>query len=102
MKSIMEQWLGLRSKYLRILLDMEGRPTTPKCSICKDKFEVKCQDCFGAPLFCKSCCVLTHSHLPFHRPLLWTATHYTPVSLHSLGFVLYVGHDGSPCPRTVE
>ena len=26
----------------------------------------------------------------------------TPISLQSLGFVLYVGHDGSPCPLTVE
>ncbi|KAF8259676.1 hypothetical protein EI94DRAFT_1614829 [Lactarius quietus] len=79
---------------------MEGRPSTPRCSICNDKFEVKCMDCFGAPLFCKRCCVIKHRHSPFHRPLLWTATHYTPVSLHSLGFILFVGHDGSPCPQT--
>ncbi|KAF8262717.1 hypothetical protein EI94DRAFT_1601017 [Lactarius quietus] len=70
--------------------------------MCNDKFEVKCMDCFGAPLFCKGFCVIKHKHSPFHRPLIWTATHYTPVSLHYLGFILFIRHDGSPCPQTVE
>ncbi|KAF8257164.1 hypothetical protein EI94DRAFT_1421880, partial [Lactarius quietus] len=64
--------------------------------------KVKYTDCFGAPLFCKRCCVIKHRHSPLHRPLLWTATHYTLVSLQSLGFILFVGHDGSPCPQKVE
>ena len=98
----MEQWLELRSKYLHVLLEMEGRPSAPKCSVCNKHGGVKCPDCFGAPLFCRSCCVLTHRHSPFHRPLQWTATHYTPVSLHSLGFILFIGHEGAPCPHTVE
>ncbi|KAH9033011.1 hypothetical protein EDB85DRAFT_1864729 [Lactarius pseudohatsudake] len=98
----MEQWLQLRSKYLHILLEMESHPSFPKCSVCHEHGDIKCHDCVGAPLFCKSCCVKVHRHSPFHRPLLWTATHYTPVSLHSLGYVLFFGHAGEPCPQTVE
>src|SRR6266568_8374786 len=98
----MEQWVQLRSKYLHILLEMEGRPSTPKCSMCKVYAGFKCPDCFGAPLLCKDCCVETHRCSPFHRPLKWTATHYSPVTLQSLGLVLFLGHGGVPCPRTVE
>ncbi len=101
-QTVMDQWLELRSKYLHILLEMEGRPLTPKCSICKKHGDVKCPDCFGTPLFCQGCCVNAHRHSPFHRPLQWTATHYTQVSLHYLGFVLFIGHEGAPCPQTVE
>jgi hypothetical protein len=98
----MDQWLELRGKYLHILLEMEGKPLTPNCVVCNKRGDIKCPDCFGAPLFCKGCCVKQHRHSPFHRPLQWTTTHYTPVSLHSLGLVLFIGHGGAPCPHTVE
>ena len=98
----MEQWLELWSKYLHILLDMEGRPSTPTCCMCNNYGDIKCSECFGAPLFCRECCLRSHRHFPFHRPLLWTTTHYTLVSLHSLGYVMFIGHDGFPCPQTVE
>src|ERR1700733_9002035 len=98
----MEQWLEIWNKYLHILLEMEGRPSIPKCSLCNRHGDIKCPDCFGAPLFCKGCCVKAHRCSPFHHPLQWTTTHYTPVSLHSLGLVLFLGHGGAPCPNTVE
>lgn len=101
-QTVIEQWLEFRNRYLHILLEMEGRPSSPKCSICNRDAGIKCPDCFGSPLFCKGCCVEAHRRSPFHRPLVWTATHYTPVSLHSLGFVLFIGHNGAPCPQTVE
>ncbi|KAH9059472.1 hypothetical protein EDB83DRAFT_2224486 [Lactarius deliciosus] len=97
----MEQWIQLRSKYLHMLLEMESHPSSSKCSLCYGHGDIKCPNCVGTPLFCKSCCVKAHRHSPFHRPLLWTATHYTPVSLHSLGYVLFFGHAGEPCPQTL-
>ncbi|KAH8994300.1 hypothetical protein EDB86DRAFT_2829803 [Lactarius hatsudake] len=100
--TVMEQWIQLRSKYLHMLLEMESHPSSSKCSLCYGYGDIKCPNCVGTPLFCKSCCVKAHRHSPFHRPLLWTATHYTPVSLHSLGYVLFFGHAGEPCPQTVE
>ncbi|KAI9443808.1 hypothetical protein H4582DRAFT_1807499 [Lactarius indigo] len=98
----MKQWVELRDRYLHVLLEMEGRGRSDKCSMCSKKPEIKCLDCFGPLLFCKDCCLEAHRNSPFHRPLLWNATHYTPVTLHSLGFVLCIGHGGMPCPRTVE
>src|SRR6266702_146174 len=98
----MEQWIPLWNKYLHILLEMEGRLSTPKCSMCRKHGGFKCLNCFGGPLLCKDCCVEFHRHSPFHRPLQWTSTHYTSVSLQSLGLVLFLGHNGAPCPQTVE
>lgn len=98
----MEQWLELRSTYLHILLEMEGRPSITPCSMCNKQADIKCPDCYGETLFCQDCCLVAHRRSPFHRPLQWTISHYTQVSLHSLGFSLCLGHAGAPCPKTVE
>ncbi|KAH9008575.1 hypothetical protein EDB84DRAFT_1281054 [Lactarius hengduanensis] len=97
----MKQWIGLRNRYLHILLEMEAQGRSDKCSKCTKKPEIRCPDCFGSLSFCKECCLEAHRNSPFHQPLLWNTTHYTPVTLHSLGFALYVGHGGAPCPQTV-
>ena len=101
-QTTMEQWIQFRSQYLHILLEMEGKPISDTCSVCRKCASVKCPDCFGSPSYCRTCVPYVHWHSPFHRPLLWTATHYTQVSLQSLGFALYLGHSGAPCPSTVE
>ncbi|KAN0138134.1 hypothetical protein V8E53_004023 [Lactarius tabidus] len=99
----MEQWLQRRSIYLNILLEMEGHPQITKCSLCaKGPAHIKCSDCFGANIFCNDCCLRHHLHLPFHRLLKWNGKHYDPTSLYSLGFILFLGHGGHPCPKTVE
>ncbi|KAH8994378.1 hypothetical protein EDB86DRAFT_2805115 [Lactarius hatsudake] len=98
----MKQWIGLRNRYLHILLEMEAQGRSDKCSKCTKKPEIRCPDCFGSLSFCKECCLDAHRNSPFHRPLLWNTTHYTPVTLHSLGFALYIGHGGAPCPQTPE
>ena len=98
----MEQWLQFRSEYLHVLLDMEARPLSDNCSMCHKSACLKCPDCFGSPSYCEVCIPYAHMHSPFHRPLLWTTTHYTQVSLQSLGFALCLGHAGAPCPSTVE
>ncbi|KAI9432714.1 hypothetical protein H4582DRAFT_1820825 [Lactarius indigo] len=98
----MKQWIELRNRYLHILLETEAQRRSDKCSKCTRKPEIRCPDCFGSPSFCKECCLEAHRNSPFHRPLIWSVTHYTPVTLHSLGFALYIGHAGAPCPQTVE
>ncbi|KAH9038693.1 hypothetical protein EDB85DRAFT_1860301 [Lactarius pseudohatsudake] len=98
----MKQWLELRKRYLHILLEMEGRKTIDKCSVCRRPSDIKCPDCFGSCSFCKDCCLEAHRRSLFHRPLQWNSTHYTQVSLHSLGLSICLGHDGAPCPQTVE
>src|ERR1700677_1829975 len=98
----MWQWTQLRHKYLHLLLEKEGKPASDKCSVCHDHAIIKCPDCFGSPSYCRDCVLDAHRHSPFHRPLLWTATHYMHVSLQSLGFSLCLGHGSVPCPKTVE
>ncbi|KAF8256471.1 hypothetical protein EI94DRAFT_1646193 [Lactarius quietus] len=98
----MEEWLQFWSNYLHILLKMEGKPASDRCSMCIGQAVIKCPDCFGTPSFCKDCALESHRCSPFHCPLLWTMTHYTQVSLQSLGFALCLGHGGAPCPKTVE
>jgi hypothetical protein len=98
----MDQWLQLRVTYLRLILDMEGLTKASKCSCCGKTMEIKCSDCIGGNYFCKACCIESHSRTPFHRMSRWTGEHFAPVSLYSLGFKLCLGHDGAPCPSTVE
>ncbi|KAH9169689.1 hypothetical protein EDB89DRAFT_1854176 [Lactarius sanguifluus] len=64
--------------------------------------QIKCSDCIGGNYFCKGCCLQTHMRSPFHRMSRWTGAHFAPISLRSLRFKLCLGHDGKPCPLTVE
>ncbi|KAF8258658.1 hypothetical protein EI94DRAFT_1707799 [Lactarius quietus] len=98
----MEQWLDHRDRYLHLLLEMEGVTQAPKCSVCSKAMEVKCSDCIGGIYFCKACCIQSHRSSPFHWMSQWTGSHFMPVSLYSLGFVLGLGHQGHPCPMTLE
>ena len=98
----MGQWLHLQARYLHLLLEMEGLTKAPKCSMCSSVMEVKCSNCIGGNYFCKACCIQSHKQTPFHQMAQWTRSHFSPVSLYSLGFVLYLGHHGDPCPLTVE
>src|ERR1700735_449932 len=85
----MEQWLEIRNKYLHILLEMEGRPSIPKCSLCNRHGDIKCPDCFGVPLFCKGCCVKAHRCSPFHHPPQQAPTPHPPLSLSPLFFFFF-------------
>ena len=96
----MGQWLQIQAGYLHLLLENEGLTRAPVCSICNTAMEVKCSDCLGGNYFCRTCCIKSHKCTPFHRLACWTGRH--SVSLHSLGFVLFLGHQGDPCPLTVE
>src|SRR6201996_9375925 len=98
----MDQWLRLRARYLHLLLEMEGLTKAPKCTICGNAMEMKCTDCTGGNYFCKACCIQSHRQTPFHWLAWWTGKHFAPVSLYSLGFALFLGHHGEPCPLTVE
>ncbi|KAI9429637.1 hypothetical protein H4582DRAFT_2114301 [Lactarius indigo] len=98
----MGQWIDIRSRYLHLLLEMEGLTRAPKCSMCTMSMQIKCSNCVGGNYFCKECCLQIHTRSPFHRMSRWTGTHFAPISLISIGFKLCLGHDGKPCPLTVE
>ncbi|KAH9030738.1 hypothetical protein EDB85DRAFT_1866206 [Lactarius pseudohatsudake] len=96
----MSQWIDIRSRYLHLLLEMEGLTSAPKCSVCTKSMQIKCSDCIGGNYFCKDCCLRSHMRSPFHRMSRWTGSHFAPISLMLLGFKLCFGHDGKPCPLT--
>ncbi|KAH9018398.1 hypothetical protein EDB85DRAFT_1873822 [Lactarius pseudohatsudake] len=98
----MNKWIDIRSRYLHLLLEMEGLTSAPKCSMCTKSMQIKCSDCIGGNYFCKDCCLRSHMRSPFHRISRWTGSHFAPISLMLLGFKLCFGHDGKPCPLTVE
>ena len=98
----MDQWIHVRSRYLHLLLEMEGVTKAPRCSLCKEAMAVKCGDCIGGNYFCVACCLQSHKRSPFHRIFHWTGAHLSPISLYKLGFMLCLEHDGEPCPLTVD
>ena len=98
----MDQWLKSRSRYLHLLLEMEGLTKAPKCSICALTMEIKCSDCIGGNYFCRTCCLDVHKRSPFHRMSRWTGAYFSPTSLYSLGFMLCLGHNGELCPSSLE
>ena len=98
----MGQWLEVRARYLHLLLENEGLTREPTCSMCDNPMDVKCSDCLGGNYFCRNCAIQSHQRTPFHRLARWTGSHFAPLSLYSLGIVLFLGHDGVPCPLTVE
>src|SRR6266404_9917173 len=98
----MGRWLQLHDRYLHLLLEMQGLTRDPTCSICSKPMEIKCDDCFGANYFCRTCCRDAHQRSPYHRILRWTGSHFVTMSLYQLGFILHLGHHGMPFPNKLE
>lgn len=60
----------------------------------------RCQDCFCDVLHCSRCIVESHRNHPLHWIDRWTGNYFEKQSLSSIGFTLYLGHDGFKCPHT--
>ena len=56
-------------------------------------------DCFNAPMLCKTCILDTHRHLPFHRLQEWQGTHFSITTFLELGGTVFLGHQGQRCPN---
>jgi hypothetical protein len=81
------------------MLDRESPPAERICMSCQEHDgSYRCKDCFGKNWFCKNCCIKDHAQHPFHRVQTWTGDHFTTTALKDLGLVLYLGHNGHPCP----
>lgn len=88
-----------RPVYLQAMLEREDCRGDGVCSVCKEREGiVKCLDCFGQRMVCKTCILATHQHLPFHRMEVWNGQSFSKSSLFKLGFVFHVGHGGQRCP----
>ncbi|KIJ44922.1 hypothetical protein M422DRAFT_107674, partial [Sphaerobolus stellatus SS14] len=61
--------------------------------------EFRCRDCFMSPLFCQSCVLQTHIHLPYHRVERWNGQFFAATDLMELGHIVSL-HAGSVlCPE---
>ena len=66
---------------------------------CKGVATVRCRECRQRAPLCKSHAVDAHRHLPFHWIEVWNGRYFVRQGLHSLGFVIDLGHNGAPCPE---
>lgn len=100
----LKDWLAqdcqrfLDSLYTQEHINYHGRQQcqscgTSDCAYC-------CLDCAQGCLLCKECILDCHAQLPFHGIQEWCGTHFSDVSLTSLGFVLELGHEGHQCDLT--
>jgi hypothetical protein len=95
----LEDWLPLRTTYLRELLELEA-PFSNNCQICTEKnFQFRCNDCIRSPLTCSECCIKQHGNTPFHSIYAWNGTCFVQSDLLRVELVLYLGHLGLPCPK---
>ncbi|KAF9014452.1 hypothetical protein BDZ89DRAFT_449301 [Hymenopellis radicata] len=71
---------------------------TSDCRRCGNaKASYRCQKCRTAPV-CGPCLVDSHKHAHFHRIHRWNLQFFEDSSLHILGLVFHLGHDGDKCP----
>ena len=94
----MDRWLSERETFLRCMLESEAPPSCAACVGCGGAMLWRCDDCFGQPTYCKTCCCDRHLRLPFHRVRMWNGQTFCKSSLRKTGLVLYLGHRGEPCP----
>ncbi|KAI0060628.1 hypothetical protein BV25DRAFT_1806815 [Artomyces pyxidatus] len=94
-------WRMHRNEYLREVLRLEGRGSSPghaKCADCLSETpegvegSYRCVDCFGRDMVCKACCVRRHLHTPLHRVEWWNGSFFESVSLRALGLDVQLGH----------
>jgi CxC2 like cysteine cluster associated with KDZ transposases len=66
----------------------------------KPTFDVKIA--LGNVFFCRLCCLEHHRRMPFHRIRGFSDDHFEKITLHDLGFVLHLGHNGAKCPTASD
>ena len=62
----------------------------------------RCSDCADKSAVCLFCCRQRHKLHWFHRVEKWNGRFYQRGSLWQVGVKIFVGHDGSPCPRSIS
>ena len=86
---------------LHLLLDMEKANSTYTCQIFNTKsMQYKCLDCLGRPEFCGECLLKEHKYNPNHKVQKWNGHCFLRTTLKEANYILYVGHQGKPCPTS--
>ncbi|KAJ3565721.1 hypothetical protein NP233_g7455 [Leucocoprinus birnbaumii] len=96
-----QNWMPLFDILQVCFMKLEAERDVGKvCLSCttNDPAIYRCTECLSCAAMCKTCIIDRHVRLPLHRVQKWTGTHFTPTSLRDIGLILYIGHQGKPCP----
>ncbi|KDN36644.1 hypothetical protein RSAG8_10686, partial [Rhizoctonia solani AG-8 WAC10335] len=99
----LREWLDLfADDYLDTLYALDSPPPTPHCSLCalptNSNHLYRCMCCIGAGDLCSTCIKSLHRFTPTHRIKRWDGSSWAGSSLLDIGHVLFLGHNGQPCP----
>ncbi|KIM58446.1 hypothetical protein SCLCIDRAFT_81591, partial [Scleroderma citrinum Foug A] len=88
--------------YLSIILECEYPTLAEECQVCHQATaDIQCLSCQTNYTWCGPCAVKSHIHNPFHQIQKWTGRFYDDITLHDLGYVFNLGHNGAPCPNNM-
>ena len=99
----LREYLSRRHSILIELLRQESFPSRSICSTCQQSAGMyRCRDCFGSSIWCGTCCVSTHVHLPFHRIQMWNGTFFERSDLLEQKHIINLCHYPDDCPSIPE
>ncbi|KEP45061.1 hypothetical protein V565_323500, partial [Rhizoctonia solani 123E] len=103
----LRQWLdSFADSYLDTLYARDSPPPIPHCSLCTSPTNTdaltdalyRCMSCIGAGALCSMCLKSLHRFTPTHQIKRWDGSSWVGSSLFDIGYVLFIGHHGQPCP----
>lgn len=80
-----------------ILSHQYHQDVNKKCPCGAETTSYRCEECFDAPMLCKSCIISAHIKTPLHHIGEWSGTHFNHISLFTLSALLCLGHSGDKC-----
>jgi hypothetical protein len=98
---MMRDWLPHQGAFQQEILSSDGPGLHTSCANCQKSSGTayRCTDCYFSGILCQDCCIADHRRHPFHSITQWNGRYFEPTTLQAIGFVLHVGHEGSPCPH---
>ncbi|KAJ3536762.1 hypothetical protein NM688_g6792 [Phlebia brevispora] len=104
--SYLNEWLNEVDLFLREMIWLEGLRDRPiQCENCMGRpheIVVRCKDCIGGPLYCRTCCLLAHDANPFHNIEHWNGRFFEKTTLQALGHAIQLGHrPGKRCKNLI-
>lgn len=96
---VLEGWKPLFPSILEDILAAEVPPDEHlQCGCGRAAATTRCRDCMQGGFQCPDCLVESHRLLPFHWVEVSNGRCLEKRDLSELGLVLYLGHQGIPCP----
>ncbi|TDL14825.1 hypothetical protein BD410DRAFT_733580, partial [Rickenella mellea] len=99
------EWSRFRDIFIDELIRLDGlgwqsSPMVCALPLCGKEGLYRCLDCFNSSVVCSGCMCATHQCHPLHRIEFWTGDFWQKSSLHLLGLIVPLGHNGGVCPSS--